>query len=94
MNDATTADGPGNLHFDIADLLEEDTESKRSCDVHGSLSAASSNTAFIEDFYRPVPNYEGFLRYDPRFRWSPSEEANTLPLDPLSFVRVANIIFY
>lgn len=70
------------LHFDIADLLEEDTESKRSFDDEESSSLhpskKRSEPASGHSIYRPVRDYEAHHRYDPRLRWSPSAERNVV----------------
>lgn len=77
---AATASEPGHLHFDISDLLEEESEGKRSFDVEESYPLNSSHgaakKASIQSFYRPVQDHEGYHRYDPRFRWSQSAERN------------------
>lgn len=30
--------------------------------------------AELQEFYKPIPTYEGFHRYDPQFEWSDDEE--------------------
>jgi hypothetical protein len=32
------------------------------------------DTAGLEDWYKPIPSYEGIHRYDPSFRWTEPEE--------------------
>lgn len=31
-------------------------------------------TDSLEDFYKPIAEYEGAHRYDPKFQWDPKEE--------------------
>ncbi|KAI9654216.1 MAG: hypothetical protein M1821_006744 [Bathelium mastoideum] len=37
-------------------------------------SSETFKTSGLEDYYRPVPHYEGIHRYDPQFDWEQSEE--------------------
>lgn len=32
----------------------------------------------LENYYKPIENYEGAHRYDPDFKWTASEERNVL----------------
>lgn len=32
------------------------------------------DTAGLDDYYKPMDQYEGLHRFDPKFEWEPSEE--------------------
>lgn len=36
--------------------------------------ATFETEAELEEYYKPIPSYEGYHRYDPQYRWSPDDE--------------------
>lgn len=36
--------------------------------------AAFETDSDLEEYYKPIPSYEGYHRYDPKFEWSVEEE--------------------
>lgn len=39
-----------------------------------NFSAAFDTDSTLEEHYKPIPEYEGFHRYDPSYTWSQEEE--------------------
>lgn len=69
-------DAPARFSFDRGVPAAQYDEKVR----RGSLvKGTQPNTTFIsngvdDEFYKPIPQYEGVHRYDPDFEWEPQEE--------------------
>lgn len=69
-------DAPARFSFDRGvPAAQYDEKVRRGSVVKGT----KPNTTFIssgvdDEFYKPIPQYEGVHRYDPDFEWEPQEE--------------------
>ncbi|KAF2435856.1 MFS general substrate transporter [Tothia fuscella] len=55
---------------------------------------AFESAGLEEDYYKPIPSYEGVHRYDPKFQWSPEEEKKVVRKIDMRICSWACIMFF
>jgi hypothetical protein len=80
---------PEDLQFEVQELLEEETESKRSLDFNEFAPLRSAHrqitvpSGSLQHLSEPVDNYDGRHRYDPDFQWAQGEEKKVIRKVPI-----------
>ena len=65
-------DPPARFSFDRGTPTESE---KVNYDKNGRVVNSTFQSEGVDDeFYKPIPKYEGMHRYDPSFTWEPQEE--------------------